>query len=115
MASASGQYALLYGHGFPTWLQRSVRRWSSADDIPLLSVGYSNDWADEQYVAAGPAEFAALVAGAQAVVTNFFHGCIFALLNGKPWAAAPSTYRSIKDRTSPPCLAQEEPGLGRRA
>ena len=96
MASASGQYALLYGHGFPTWLQRSVRRWSSAHDIPLLSVGYSNDWADEQYVAAGPAEFAALVAGAQAVVTNFFHGCIFALLNGKPWAAAPSTYRSIK-------------------
>ena len=51
----SEQYALLYGHGFPTWLQRSVRRWSSAHDIPLLSVGYSNDWADEQYVAARPA------------------------------------------------------------
>jgi hypothetical protein len=30
------------------------------------------------------------------VVTNFFHGCVFALLNGKPWASAPSDYRSIK-------------------
>lgn len=33
---------------------------------------------------------------ASAVITNFFHGCIFALLNGKPWATAPSDYRSIK-------------------
>jgi hypothetical protein len=30
------------------------------------------------------------------VITNFFHGCVFALLNGKPWASAPSDYRSIK-------------------
>ena len=34
--------------------------------------------------------------GARAVITNFFHGCIFALLHGKPWAAAPSDYRAIK-------------------
>jgi hypothetical protein len=37
-----------------------------------------------------------MMAGARAVVTNFFHGCVFALLNGKPWATAPSDYRSIK-------------------
>jgi hypothetical protein len=30
------------------------------------------------------------------VITNFFHGCVFALVNGKPWASAPSEYRSIK-------------------
>jgi hypothetical protein len=30
------------------------------------------------------------------VITNFFHGCVFALLNGKPWATVPSDYRSIK-------------------
>ena len=36
------------------------------------------------------------MAGASAVITNFFHGCVFALLNGKPWASAPSDYRSIK-------------------
>ena len=47
-------------------------------------------------MSAGPLEFASLVAGAQAVVTNFFHGCVFAMLYGKPWAAHPSGYRSIK-------------------
>jgi hypothetical protein len=36
------------------------------------------------------------MAGARAVITNFFHGCVFAVLNGKPWATVPSDYRSIK-------------------
>jgi hypothetical protein len=89
-------YALVYGHGFPEWLQKALRNWSNRHGAPLLSVGYVNDWADEQRAHAGPFEFAELVAGARAVITNFFHGCIFALLNGKPWAATPSAYRSIK-------------------
>jgi hypothetical protein len=62
----------------------------------LVSIGYSNDWADEQRIGIGPIEFARAMAGARAVITNFFHGCVFALLNGKPWAAVPSDYRSIK-------------------
>jgi transposase len=51
---------------------------------------------DEQRIAEGPVEFAKLMSGARAVITNFFHGCVFALLHGKPWAAAPSDYRAIK-------------------
>ncbi len=93
---SSGDYALLYGYGFPGWLSAHVRRWSERTGIPLLSVGYSNEWADEQRINAGPIEFARLVAGARAVVTNFFHGCVFSLLYGKPWVTAPSEYRSIK-------------------
>ncbi|MGZ2410901.1 polysaccharide pyruvyl transferase [Sphingomonas sp. F9_3S_D5_B_2] len=91
-----GDYALVYGHGFPDWLQTGVRRWADRTGTRLVSVGYSNAWADEQRVSAGPEEFAGLMTGARAVVTNFFHGCVFALLNGKPWASAPSDYRSIK-------------------
>lgn len=91
-----GKYALVYGHGFPTWLKSAARRWSERAGVRLLSVGYSNDFADEQRISEGPAEFAELVAGASAVLTNFFHGCVFALLNGKPWATVPSDYRSIK-------------------
>jgi len=41
-------------------------------------------------------DFSEAMAGARAVVTNFFHGCVFALLNGKPWVTAPSDYRAIK-------------------
>jgi hypothetical protein len=91
-----GSYALVYGHGFPPFLQAAVRRWSERTGIRLLSVGYTNAWADEQQAGAGPLEFARLMSGAEAVITNFFHGCVFALLNGKPWATAPSDYRSIK-------------------
>ena len=94
--SVQGDYALVYGHGFPLWLQTAVRRWAERLGLRLLSVGYSNAWADEQRIGAGPIEFARLMSGARAVVTNFFHGCVFALLNGKPWASAPSDYRSIK-------------------
>jgi Polysaccharide pyruvyl transferase len=95
-APSDGDYALVYGHGFPEGLQRAVRRWADRRGIRLLSIGYSNPWADEQRISAGPTEFARLMAGARAVVTNFFHGCVFALLNGKAWASAPSDYRSIK-------------------
>lgn len=36
------------------------------------------------------------MAGAEAVVTNFFHGLVFSLLFQKPVAVAPSDYRDIK-------------------
>jgi len=38
------------------------------------------------------------MAGAEAVSTNFFHGCVFALLNRRPFIAAPSAYRLNKVR-----------------
>jgi hypothetical protein len=91
-----GRYALVYGFGFPPWLQRLARRWSARTGIRLVSIGYSNPFADEQRIADGPLEFARLVGGANSVITNFFHGCVFALLHGKPWASVPSEYRSIK-------------------
>jgi hypothetical protein len=89
-------YALVYGHGFPAWLKRLARRWSYGSGLRLVSIGYSNEFAHEQRISDGPMEFAQLMAGASAVITNFFHGCVFSLLNGKPWASAPSDYRSIK-------------------
>ena len=91
-------YALVYGHGFPPWLEARVRRWGRERGVRLVSVGYGNGFADDQRVDAGPAEFAQLMAGAQAVITNFFHGCVFALLNGKPFVTAPSSYRFNKVR-----------------
>jgi len=90
------RYAVVYGHGFPGWLRRRMRRWGNQTNTRLVSIGYSNDFADEQRISASPIEFARLMSGASAVITNFFHGCVFALLNGKPWASAPSDYRSIK-------------------
>jgi hypothetical protein len=95
-------YALIYGHGLPWWLVQRVRAWADRTGTRLISLGYVNDWADEQRIEEGPLEFASWMAGAQAVVTNFFHGCVFALLNDKPFVAAPSDYRfnKIRDLTA---------------
>ena len=91
-----GRYAAIYGHSFPAWLEKRIRRWADGRGLRLVSIGYVNEWADEQRVTIGPLEFAKVMAGAGAVITNFFHGCVFALLNRKPWVSAPSAYRSIK-------------------
>lgn len=99
---ADQPYAIIYGHGLPYWLVEQVRRWADGTGTRLVSLGYANDWADEQRIEEGPLEFARWMAGASAVVTNFFHGCVFALLNGKPFVASPSDYRfnKIRDLTA---------------
>jgi hypothetical protein len=107
-AGETEPYALVYGHGLPDWLAGAVRQWSVATGVRLVSVGYRNDWADRQRLDAGPEEFAGLMAGARAVVTNFFHGCVFALVNGKPLVTAPSEYRFNKVRDLAAKLGMEE-------
>ena len=93
-----GPYAVVYGHSFPAWLQKAVRTWADNRGITLLSVGYRNDWVQEHWIDAGPDEFAGAIAGAEAVVTNFFHGCVFSLVNEKPFICALSDYRASKVR-----------------
>lgn len=95
-ATSASDYAIVYGHGFPDWLKQSVRSWASSRGVKLVSIGYANAWADEQRIDAGPFDLREAMAGSRAVITNFFHGCVFALLGGKPWVTAPSAYRSIK-------------------
>ncbi|OAN66468.1 polysaccharide pyruvyl transferase [Sphingomonas sp. TDK1] len=97
-----GRYALVYGHGLPEDYAEAARHWATTRGIRLISIGYRNDWADEQWLDAGPQDFAAAMAGAEAVLTNFFHGCVFALLNGKPLAcaASPDRINKVRDLTT---------------
>ena len=89
-------YLAVYGHGLPDWFAAAVRRWADAEGKRVLSIGYRNDWADEQRIEAGPDGFAALMSGADAVATNFFHGCVFAMQFERPFVCAPSAYRRNK-------------------
>lgn len=89
-------YLVVYGHGFSEAFAMQVRRWADRNGLLVVSVGYRNEWSDRQWIGAGPHEFAHCMAGAQAVATNFFHGCIFALRNAKPFACEDSWYRSNK-------------------
>ena len=89
-------YALVYGHEFPEWLGPAARDWARARGLALLSVGYRAPFADEHWLEASPAGFACAVAGASAVITSMFHGCVFALNAKLPFVAVPSPYRVAK-------------------
>lgn len=105
-AQAEG-HVLVYGHHLPGWFAARIQAAAKARGLKTLSVGYRNDWADEQRLDAGPEEFARLMAGAEAVATTYFHGCVFALVNGKPLACAPSDYRWNKVRDLTDLLGAE--------
>jgi len=91
-------FVAVYGHNFSQAFGREVRRWARSRGYPLVSLGYRNDWADRQWLTAGPHDFAHGMARAEAVATNFFHGCVFALRHAKPFVCENSPYRSTKIR-----------------
>jgi hypothetical protein len=92
----SKPYLAVYGHNFSEQYVRLVRQWASKKELRLISIGYRNDWADEQWIDADPHDFSHFIAGAEAVATNFFHGCVFSIRHGKPFACESSQYRSYK-------------------
>jgi hypothetical protein len=89
-------YVAVYGHNFSESFAREVRRWAASRGYPLVSVGYRNAWADAQWITAGPHDYLQFIARAEAVATNFFHGCVFALCHAKPFVCERSPYRSVK-------------------
>ena len=91
-------YVAVYGHNFSEWFSQELRHWAKSHGYQLVSIGYRNDWADKQWLTAGPEEFAHFMANAEAVATNFFHGCVFSLLNTKPFVCELSDYRTNKVR-----------------
>lgn len=95
-ARLARRYVAVYGHNFTPTFAREIRRWATARGLPLVSIGYRNDWADEQWLAADPHDFAHFLANAEAVATNFFHGCVFALRNARPFACESTPYRRFK-------------------
>lgn len=94
----TGDYAVVYGHNFPDWFESRVRAWADRTGTRLVSIGYRTDWADEQLLDAGPIDLARVMAGARAIATNFFHGCVFALVGGTPFVCASTPYRRNKLR-----------------
>ena len=89
-------YVAVYGHNFSDLYIHKIQRWARRRALPLISIGYRNDWADVQWLTAGPHDFARFMARAEAVATNFFHGCVFALRSAKPFACETSPYRNQK-------------------
>jgi hypothetical protein len=89
-------YIAVYGHNFTPHFVDALRHCARRRGARLLSLGYRNDWADDQWLEAGPRDFLHAMAGARGVATNFFHGCVFALRFGRPLACEMTPYRSVK-------------------
>jgi polysaccharide pyruvyl transferase WcaK-like protein len=89
-------YIALYGHNFTDSFKSKIRQYADSRKLPLISIGYRNDWADVQWIDADPHDFAHFMARSEAVATNFFHGCVFAIRNEKPFVCESSSYRSYK-------------------
>lgn len=89
-------YIAVYGHNFEPYFINRVKAQARTMGLPLISIGYRNDWADHQWITAGPDDFVNFMEQSAAVATNFFHGCVFALQYHKPFVCATTPYRSIK-------------------
>ena len=89
----------VYGHSFSAGSPSGARAWARRHGLRLVSIGYRNDWADAQWLDRRSHDFARFIALAAAVATNFFHGCVFALRNGKPFVCEQSPYRATRSTT----------------
>ncbi|WP_031527820.1 polysaccharide pyruvyl transferase family protein [Dyadobacter crusticola] len=89
-------YIAVYGHNFSASYIAKIKEYAASSKLPLISIGYRNDWADQQWITADPHDFAHFMAKAEAVATNFFHGCVFAIRNERPFVTEVTSYRSFK-------------------
>jgi hypothetical protein len=96
VASCRAGFLAVYGQGFSETFVQRVRRVARVRNLRLLSIGFDNSWVDIQRIGASPEEFAWVMANATCIATNFFHGCIFALNNLKPFVTELSAYRANK-------------------
>ena len=89
-------YILVYGNRFVPELINETRAYARARNLRVLSIGYRNDWTDRSILTAGPHDFLRMMKNATAVVTTYFHGCVFSLRCERPFVAQLSKYRSNK-------------------
>lgn len=89
-------YIAVYGHNFSESFIRNIQKFATSQKLSLISIGYRNNWADQQWLIADPIEFSNFMANSKAIVTNFFHGCVFALNNSRPFVCETTPYRNHK-------------------
>ena len=89
-------YLAVYGHNFSSTFIDETKKVARRKNYKTISIGYRNDWADEQWITADPHDFVHFIRNCSGLVTNFFHGCVFALQNERPFVCETSPYRKNK-------------------
>ncbi len=72
------RYLLAYTYGFSDEVAREVKTYAKKHNLKVISAGFYHPWADRS-VSCNPFEFLSLVKKAECVVTDTFHGSVFAI------------------------------------
>lgn len=72
-------YLLVYAYLLQPEEIQSAIEFSRSKGLKIVSVGYSNKWADENIVSLGPFEWLSYIRNANFVLTSTFHGTIFSI------------------------------------
>jgi polysaccharide pyruvyl transferase WcaK-like protein len=86
----SEDFLLIYNHGSFTKQEESmIEMLASQMNLKIVSVGYENRIAQENFVGAGPYEWLSYFSRASYIVTNTFHGSIFSIIFRKQFTILP--------------------------
>ncbi|MGQ9427244.1 polysaccharide pyruvyl transferase family protein [Gilvimarinus sp. F26214L] len=72
------RYLLVYTYGFSDDDARAVKAYARQHGLKVISAGFNHRWVDRN-ISCNPFEFLSLVKAAECVITDTFHGSIFAI------------------------------------
>jgi hypothetical protein len=83
------KFVLVYGTVFSKEDKTKIINFCKSKDLKIISIGYYNNWADENYIHANPDEFLSYVSNADYIFTSMFHGIMFSVkFKKKFWHSA---------------------------
>ena len=83
------KFALVYGTVFSKEDKTKIINFCKSKDLKIISIGYYNNWVDENYIHANPDEFLSCVSSADYIFTSMFHGVMFSVkFKKKFWYSA---------------------------
>lgn len=93
--SVDKPYILVYTYGFSNEIVKEVKDYASRNNIALVSAGFHHAWVDMN-LPCTPFEFLTLVRNAEYVITDTFHGSIFAIKYRKDFISYGHNKQKVK-------------------
>jgi hypothetical protein len=72
-------YVLVYGTVFTQNDKIKIINFCKLKNLKIISIGYYNDWVDNNFIHANPEEFLSYLTKAKYVFTSMFHGVMFSV------------------------------------
>jgi polysaccharide pyruvyl transferase WcaK-like protein len=89
-------YLALYGYVRDPKLLAGITRVADGRGLDVVSLGFRGPGARRSRIGLGPDEWLGELAGAEYVVTSFYHGLVFALRFGRPFTVLPKAGKAHK-------------------